>query len=227
MRIATIPQACKSYEGLPWSIAVAWSAIQCKWAITSASITSFWYPKSLFATSVKRFVFVGDRAQLPPLGAGRPFVDIIAKLRPADCESRFPRVTSGHAELTIERRQIGTDRPDLRFARWFSNTPPSAGEDDIFSEQNDTLERIQFVEWTGPEDFQLKLIDVLVKELPLSGVDDSRNFNAALGSTVNGDCDYFNATNNGTPGAVKAAEKWQILSSREYRMSMINKRNRA
>jgi len=68
------------------------------------------------------------------------------------------------------------------------------------------------VEWTGPEDFQLKLIDVLVKELPLSGVDDSRNFNAALGSTVNGDCDYFNATNNGTPGAVKAAEKWQILS---------------
>ena len=51
---------------------------------------------------VKRFVFVGDRAQLPPIGAGRPFVDIIAKLRPADCESRFPRVTSGYAELTIE-----------------------------------------------------------------------------------------------------------------------------
>jgi hypothetical protein len=100
---------------------------------------------------VKRFVFVGDPAQLPPIGAGRPFVDIIAKLRPADCESRFPRVTSGYAELTIERRQIGTDRPDLRFARWFSNTPPSAGEDDIFSGQNDTFERIQFVEWTGPE----------------------------------------------------------------------------
>ncbi len=161
---------------------------------------------------VKRFVFVGDPAQLPPIGAGRPFVDIIAKLRPADCESRFPRVTSGYAELTIERRQIGTDRPDLRFARWFSNTPPSAGEDDIFSGQDDALGRIQFVEWKTSDDFQLKLMDVLVKELSLSGVGDSRNFNAALGATVNGEYDYFNATRNGVPGAVKAAEKWQILS---------------
>ena len=161
---------------------------------------------------VKRFVFVGDPAQLPPIGAGRPFVDIITKLRPADCESRFPRVTSGYAELTIERRQIGTDRPDLRFARWFGNTPPSAGEDDIFSGRDDAFGQIQFIEWGTSDDFQLKLMDVLMKELSLNGVHDSRSFNAALGSTVNGDYDYFNATKNGVPGAVNAAEKWQILS---------------
>ena len=161
---------------------------------------------------VKRFVFVGDPAQLPPIGAGRPFVDIITKLRPDDCESRFPRVTSGYAELTIERRQIGTDRPDLRFARWFGSTPPSAGEDDAFSGPSDSLGRIQFVEWSNSDDFQLKLIEVLVQELSLSGADDSRNFNAALGSTINGDYDYFNATRNGVVGAVKASERWQILS---------------
>jgi ATP-dependent exoDNAse (exonuclease V) alpha subunit len=28
---------------------------------------------------VKRYIFVGDPAQLPPIGAGRPFVDLIAK----------------------------------------------------------------------------------------------------------------------------------------------------
>jgi ATP-dependent exoDNAse (exonuclease V) alpha subunit len=54
---------------------------------------------------VKRFIFVGDPAQLPPIGAGRPFVDIIAKLLPQDYEDRFPRVASGYCELTIERRQ--------------------------------------------------------------------------------------------------------------------------
>jgi ATP-dependent exoDNAse (exonuclease V) alpha subunit len=98
---------------------------------------------------VKRFVFVGDPAQLPPIGAGRPFVDIIAKLRPEDCESRFPRVTVGYAELTIERRQIGNDRADLRFARWFSSTPPAPGEDDVFSGQDDESGRIQFAEVDG------------------------------------------------------------------------------
>lgn len=51
-----------------------------------------------------------------------------------------------------------------------------------------------------------------MQELSLSGADDSRNFNAALGSTINGDYDYFNATRNGVVGAVKASERWQILS---------------
>src|SRR5690606_26050699 len=49
---------------------------------------------------VKRFILVGDPAQLPPIGAGRPLVDIIARLRPQDYEHRFPRVAFGYAELT-------------------------------------------------------------------------------------------------------------------------------
>ena len=161
---------------------------------------------------VKRFIFVGDPAQLPPIGAGRPFVDIIAKLKPADYEARFPRVTPGYAELTIERRQVGSDRADLRFARWFSATAPSAGEDDVFSADAEQHATISFVEWKTPEDFQTKLMEVLQRELKLTSNEDVRGFNRVMGATEVGEYDYFNATREGKPGSVEAVEAWQILS---------------
>ena len=123
---------------------------------------------------VKRLILVGDPAQLPPIGAGRPFVDIIAELRPDDYEARFPRVTPGYAELTIERRQVGAERPDLRLARWFSATPPSPGEDDIFNAGDREHLTLRFVEWEKPEDFQSKLIEVLAEELELEDTEDLR-----------------------------------------------------
>jgi hypothetical protein len=70
-------------------------------------------------SGVHRLVFVGDSRQLPPIGAGRPFVDIIAHLAPADVESRFPRVGNGFAELTVPRRQGVGERDDLQLASWF------------------------------------------------------------------------------------------------------------
>jgi hypothetical protein len=164
-------------------------------------------------SGVKRFIFVGDPAQLPPIGAGRPFVDIIAKLRPKDLELKFPRIAPGYAELTIERRQVGTERPDLRLARWFSTTPPTAGEDDIFSCGTTEHPTIRFVEWDKPEDFQHKLVEVLASELePMKDADDLRGFNAALGAVASGEYDYFNATRHGKVGSVAQVEAWQILS---------------
>lgn len=161
---------------------------------------------------VQRYIFVGDPAQLPPIGAGRPLVDIVSKLRPDDYEARFPRIALGYAELTIERRQVGGDRPDLRLARWFSNIAPAAGDDDMFSADGATHPAIRFVEWQQQDDFQAKLVKTLVEELELAGADDHIGFNQKLGSSSIGDYDYFNATRNGIPGAVKAIEAWQLLS---------------
>ena len=161
---------------------------------------------------VKRFIFVGDPAQLPPIGAGRPFVDIIARLRPADYEGRFPRTAPGYAELTVERRQIGCDRPDLRLARWFSAAAPGPGADDIFIADPDEHATVRFVQWDKPEDFQAKLLAVLTGELNLSGADDIRGFNKALGATSKDPYDYFNNSRDGKAGAVAAVEAWQILS---------------
>jgi hypothetical protein len=161
---------------------------------------------------VKRFILVGDPSQLPPIGAGRPFVDIVAKLSPIDYETRFPRVAPAYSELTIERRQIGCERPDLRFARWFSSASPSVGEDDVFHSGQDEHPTLRFVEWEKAEDFQTKLLDVIVDELKLSGTDDLRGFNKALGAVPSGEFDYFNRSRDNAAGSVAAVEAWQILS---------------
>jgi ATP-dependent exoDNAse (exonuclease V) alpha subunit len=161
---------------------------------------------------VKRFILVGDNSQLPPIGAGRPFVDIIAKLRPPNYEERFPRVATGLAELTIERRQVGADRPDLRLARWFSATSPSPGEDDVFSAKDEEHKTIRFVQWEKPEDFHEKLLGILATELKLQDSNDIRGFNRALGAEAKGEYDYFNRTRDGKLGSVEAVDCWQILS---------------
>lgn len=161
---------------------------------------------------VKRYIFVGDPAQLPPIGAGRPFVDLIAKLRPENREAIFPRIGKSYAELTIERRQVGSDRPDLRLARWFSTTAPDAGDDDIFCESAPVSDKIRFVQWADANDFQAKLLEVLLQELGLSNLDDVRGFNLSLGAVEVGEYDYFNATREGKAGSIAKVEAWQILS---------------
>jgi hypothetical protein len=162
---------------------------------------------------VKRYIFVGDPAQLPPIGAGRPFVDLIAKLRPENREAIFPRIGNGYAELTIERRQVGTDRPDLRLARWFSTAAPDASDDEIFCENAPASDKIRFVQWGDANDFQAKLLDVLCMELKLSGADDLLGFNKSLGSiTSEKGNEYFDRTKDGKHGSIEAVESWQILS---------------
>ena len=51
----------------------------------------------------QRIVFVGDPNQLPPIGAGRPFVDLVKMLTPAT--DSFPIVAPGYGKLTVTRRQ--------------------------------------------------------------------------------------------------------------------------
>ena len=54
-----------------------------------------------------RLIFVGDPRQLPPIGVGRPFVDIVQHLREQCGNLAFPRVGPSYAELTVPRRQVG------------------------------------------------------------------------------------------------------------------------
>lgn len=157
---------------------------------------------------VQRLILVGDPQQLPPIGPGRPFVDIVKRLQPANVHTLFPRVAQGYAELTIRRRQTGAERADLRLAEWFSGRPLAPGEDDVLESiaRSGGTPNVQFVRWQTADEFQTRLIEALTKELGLKSPDDHESFDLKLGAKPVNDYLYFNL------GAAAQAEAWQILS---------------
>jgi hypothetical protein len=157
---------------------------------------------------VHRLILIGDPRQLPPIGAGRPFVDIVKHLAPEGITERFPRVGPGYAELTIRRRQAGEEREDLQLAEWFSGSPIAPGEDDVFDKvvRTGKSKHVRFVQWDSADDLREKLIAVLVDELQLSGPEDIRKFDESLGGKDWNGMRFFNL------GAAEQSESWQILS---------------
>lgn len=166
---------------------------------------------------VERFILVGDYRQLPPIGVGRPFVDVVKHLKSENIDNQFPKVAKGYAELTIVRRQQdikptdgtqSSSMEDLKLAKWYSGAPLLPEDDDIFDSlvRKKNLNRISLVSWETPEDLFDKLIDKLVEELRLKGRDDIKGFELSLGATESTGYLYFNI------GAEKNVEKWQILS---------------
>jgi ATP-dependent exoDNAse (exonuclease V) alpha subunit len=174
---------------------------------------------------IHRLILVGDPRQLPPIGAGRPFVDIINWLAPEGVTERFPRVGPGYTELTVRCRQGGQDREDLQLAEWFSGSPIAAGEDEVFDKVIRTGQspHVRFVQWDTPVEIRSRLIDVLVEELKRTNEDyeeiialadpnDIAGFDQTLGGTPWNEIRFFNPRRGEQKGAAEIAEGWQILS---------------
>ena len=160
---------------------------------------------------VDRLVLCGDPRQLPPIGAGRPFADLVAFLR------TNPGPGGGVAELRIGRRQTqeGADPEgaldDVAVASLFSIDAVVPGAEEalirVLSGKGDG--RIRVLTWTDEPDLQRKLIDALGAETELR-----------LDSlTRGGICRSFGAEcdDDGLPrfpwgGAGEGAENWQVLS---------------
>jgi energy-coupling factor transporter ATP-binding protein EcfA2 len=166
-------------------------------------------------TNVERLILVGDPRQLPPIGAGRPFVDIVRELEPDNVEALFPRCAPGYAELTIPRRQQGGTSPDMLLASHFSGRPLDPGADAVFDNLEESGEgRLRLVQWNHPEELQEKLVAELVKALRLAGPEDELGFEESLGGERYGDSPwaFFWYRFGDKPGAAARAEAWQILS---------------
>ncbi len=167
-------------------------------------------------SGVHRLIFVGDPRQLPPIGAGRPFVDIVAHLTPDDIESRFPRVANGYAELTIPRRQGAGERDDLQLASWFGGSVNGPGDDQVFEilagkRQSET---IRFVRWETPDELERAIPELLAEHLAFNpDIEESKAFSIATGAVLDDKGNtWFNAKWGDRASSGKAAEAWQILS---------------
>ena len=161
-------------------------------------------------SGVDRFVLVGDPRQLPPIGSGRPFVDIVRELQPEGVEHRFPRVGRGYAELTIPRRQQGTTRADLLLASWFGGSADPAADEIWDRLETEKMPEICLESWTDREDLQAKLLALIVAELGLEGQDDEVGFECSLGATTYNGGTFFWRSRNPEDGL--RAERWQIIS---------------
>lgn len=155
--------------------------------------------------AVERVVLVGDPGQLPPIGVGRPFADLVEALRPA--EEIWPCVAVGYAELTQRMRQDqrgGIEPLDLQFAEFFSGR---VADDGILHHlaANPEDERLRCVRWEDAEDFRAKLRQTLREEFALPD-NDLGGLCGTLGGTAGNGGWYFNR------GAELRIEDWQILS---------------
>ncbi|HZO66591.1 MAG TPA: AAA family ATPase [Kribbellaceae bacterium] len=163
-------------------------------------------------TGYERLVLVGDPRQLPPIGAGRPFVDIVRRLAPDDIATRMPRCAAGYAELTIPRRQTGQERDDLVLASWFADGELSPAADLVWDrlrtgQQMETLRAVEY----RPGSLFDTLLRVLREEVPELRDASDEELTAAFGRSYGGQISakgnlYF------PPGTGAKVDAWQILS---------------
>ncbi|GGJ36282.1 hypothetical protein CDQ92_10610 [Sphingopyxis bauzanensis] len=171
---------------------------------------------SVLPTSA-RLILVGDPQQLPPIGAGRPFVDIIAFLDEQD--------GNGMARLTVSRRQSGGEQsegeaggvlvpalslPDVQLANLFSGKPLPPGEDAIIGagQTPGDSDRLKFRPWDTPADLRERILEVLSEELGGDRSELEQRVELSLGGFQKEDGYIF--FNN---GCGQKAEAWQILSA--------------
>jgi energy-coupling factor transporter ATP-binding protein EcfA2 len=172
-----------------------------------------------------RLILVGDPRQLPPIGVGRPFVDIVKYLQSFCEDMTFPRVGPSYAELTIPRRQVGSEgeRPDLLLAGWYSGDEPTPGVDEVWDAlgRGETFGSVAVQRWTSSSDLQVAIQETLVASLDeMADVDDAEGFQLSYGGTeYRGDV-YFNRS------SVGKTEAWQILSPVRGEGAGVNELNR-
>ena len=152
--------------------------------------------------NAKRIILVGDPNQLPPIGAGTPFYDIV---------ERFRSLNKNYAHLNIQHRQedINGRRLDLELSKLFTDDQYKEVSETIFEDISKNNENIEFVRFNDASQLGSKILDVIVKITEMRNEDDLDKFNASLGGYKSGE--WQNYTNDGQE-IIKALETWQILS---------------
>ncbi len=152
---------------------------------------------------VERLILVGDPNQLPPIGVGRPFADLVARL---DAAGLGDLAVGALARLTVEMR-TGTEKASdtLRLASWYTREQQPVDADRVLSdlELGGQFNDLEIHFWRTPDELRQELASLFVSTLGLASPDDVEGFNASLGLTPEGYVPWEDHS---------GAERWQLLS---------------
>jgi ATP-dependent exoDNAse (exonuclease V) alpha subunit len=154
---------------------------------------------------VARLILVGDPNQLPPIGVGRPFADLVGVLDEPSSDDEIA-AAQVRARLTVEvRTALGGPSDALRLAAWFTNEPQPKDADRVLSqlELNEDFNDLEIVTWKTPEELRERISEQLQTQLALASPTDVAGFDRALGLTKEGWIPF---------DAPDGAEAFQILS---------------
>lgn len=114
------------------------------------SETLAWLLRALDKRKLRRFVFVGDPSQLPPVGAGRPFADVIQWLRLTAPERLF--------ELKVPHRNRGVSTQRLQSALMGKRSTVKQLVEAV--EQGD--EEVEIAFWRSGAELKQKLAELCI-----------------------------------------------------------------
>ena len=172
--------------------------------------------RALDLNKVNRLILVGDPNQLPPIGPGRPFVDIIAWLE-ADEERK-----KCLARLMERARHEDHHSQALQLADGYLQDDTSPGDDDMLSRvaREDVGGDLEVRYWRDSSQLEAQLAAAMRKHLQVP--DDQKAylpFNLSLGFSQDGKTAH-----------PQVAERWQILSpvrNHEFGTTEINRKIQA
>lgn len=170
--------------------------------------------EALDLAHVQRVILVGDPNQLPPIGVGRPFADLVSFLDTTTekTEAGAP-LGDALARLTVAVRTApavnensdNKDSDTLRLASWFTREPQPIDADRVLSdlELGSSFDDLEILFWKTPDELHTRVIEAFQKHLGIKNVHDIESFNKSLGLDERGWVPFE---------APEGAEHWQILS---------------
>jgi hypothetical protein len=172
--------------------------------------------RALDLNRVSRLILVGDPNQLPPIGPGRPLVDIIAWLEGDDERKKCL------ARLMERARHEDHESQALQLADGYLRDDTSPGDDDMLSRvaRQDVGGDLEVRYWRDGSQLEEQLAAAMRKHLKLT--DDKKlyiPFNASLG-----------LAEDAKDNKPLLAERWQILSpvrNHEFGTTEINRKIQA
>ena len=152
--------------------------------------------RALDSGPLRRLILVGDPDQLPPIGPGRPFADIIEWLRKehADCIAPL----SVCMRTDEEEGSPAEDSVALALADGYRTSVVSPGDDEILAAvaRGESRGDLEVAFWNDHDELLTELRNRMAKNLGIRD-DDYRSFNHSLGIDAK---------------AWVRSEDWQILS---------------